>query len=39
MTFQSGVTSIGITGWILRTSCVPWCGPKPKLVLFWNGKA
>lgn len=40
MTFQSGVTWIGITGWMFRMfrmSCVPLFGPKRKLVLFWNG--
>jgi hypothetical protein len=37
MTFQSALTLIGTTGWILRMFCVPFCGPTLKLVLFWNG--
>ena len=37
MMFQSLLISIGITGWILRMFCVPFSGPKLKLVLFWNG--
>jgi hypothetical protein len=38
ITFQSSLTWIGITGWMLRTSCTPPCGPAPKFALFWNGK-
>ena len=38
MTFQSSLTWIGITGWMLSISCVPGWGPTPKLVLLWNGK-
>src|SRR5579864_5537920 len=38
MTFQSSLTWIGITGWILRMSCVPLLGPTLKLMLFWNGR-
>jgi hypothetical protein len=38
MTFQSLLTSIGITGWMLRMFCVPFSGPKLRLVLFWNGR-
>ena len=26
-----------MTGWMLRISCVPACGPTLKLMLFWNG--
>ncbi len=37
MTFQSLSISIGITGWMFRMFCVPFSGPKLKLVLFWNG--
>ncbi len=38
MMFQSLVTEIGITGWMLRMFCVPFSGPKLRLVLFWNGR-
>ena len=38
MTFQSSFTEIGITGWMLRMFCVPFSGPKFRLVLFWNGR-
>ncbi len=38
MMFQSSLTEIGITGWMLRMFCVPLSGPKLKLVLFWNGR-
>ncbi len=38
MMFQSLLISIGITGWMLRMFCVPFSGPKFKLVLFWNGR-
>ena len=34
ITFQSSLICIGITGWTLRMSCVPLCGPVLKLVLF-----
>ena len=37
ITFQSSLIWIGITGWMLRMSCVPLFGPALKLVLFWNG--
>ena len=37
MMFQSLLTEIGITGWMLRMFCVPFSGPKLRLVLFWNG--
>ncbi len=37
MTFHSLLIEIGITGWMLRTFCVPFSGPKLRLVLFWNG--
>ena len=37
MMFQSLPTEIGITGWMLRTFCVPFSGPKLRFVLFWNG--
>jgi hypothetical protein len=37
MMFQSLSTAIGITGWMLRMFCVPFSGPKLRLVLFWNG--
>src|SRR5664279_2293338 len=37
MTFHSEFNSNGITGWMLRTSCVPFSGPTLKLVLLWNG--
>src|SRR5689334_15932785 len=38
MMFQSLLTEIGITGWMLRMFWVPFSGPKLRLVLFWNGK-
>ncbi len=38
MMFQSSFTEIGITGWMLRMFCVPFSGPKLRLVLFWNGR-
>ena len=38
MMFQSLLTEIGITGWMLRMFCVPFSGPKLRLVLFWNGR-
>ena len=38
MTFHSSFTEIGITGWMLRMFCVPFSGPKFRLVLFWNGR-
>ena len=38
MMFQSLSTEIGITGWMLRMFCVPFSGPKLRLVLFWNGR-
>ncbi len=37
MTFQSGLTEIGMTGWMFSMFCVPFSGPKLRLVLFWNG--
>ena len=37
MIFQSLLTEIGITGWMLRMFCVPLSGPKLRFVLFWNG--
>ena len=37
MMFHSLLTEIGITGWMLRMFCVPFSGPKLRLVLFWNG--
>ena len=38
MMFQSLSIEIGITGWMLRMFCVPFSGPKLRLVLFWNGR-
>src|SRR5882757_9593771 len=35
--FQSWVMWIGTTGWKLSVSWTAWCGPTPRLVLFWNG--
>ena len=34
MIFQLSLMWIGITGWILRMSCVPLFGPVLKFVLF-----
>jgi hypothetical protein len=31
MTFQSGLTEIGMTGWMFSMFCVPFCGPKLRL--------
>src|SRR6187402_3227005 len=38
MMFHSSLTEIGMTGWMLRMFCVPFSGPKLRLVLFWNGR-
>src|SRR5215471_4077237 len=38
MMFQSLSTEIGTTGWMFRIFCVPFSGPKLRLVLFWNGR-
>ena len=38
MMFQSLLTEIGTTGWMLRMFCVPFSGPKLRFVLFWNGR-
>ena len=38
MTFQSSVTWSGMTGWMLRTFCVPeFPGPYPRPMLSWKG--
>ena len=38
MTFQSSVTCSGMTGWMLRTFCVPvFPGPYPRPMSSWNG--
>lgn len=37
ITFQSGLISIGYTGWMSRMFCVPSRGTTLKFVLFWNG--
>ena len=39
MIFQSLLTEMGITGWMLRMFCVPLSGPKLKFVLFWERQA
>ena len=38
MMFHSLLIEIGITGWMLRMFCVPFSGPKLRLVLFWKGR-
>jgi len=38
MMFHSLLIEMGITGWMLRMFCVPFSGPKFRLVLFWNGR-
>ena len=37
MRFQSSLSEIGMTGWMLRFHCVTSFGPMPKLKSFWNG--
>ena len=34
MMFQSLLTEMRITGWMFRMFCVPFSGPKLRLVLF-----
>jgi hypothetical protein len=37
MMFQSSLTEMGITGWMLRMFWLRLFGPTFRLVLFWNG--
>ena len=37
MRFQSSVSLIGITGWMLRSQTLRFSGPVLKLKLFWKG--
>ena len=36
--FQSSLSVIGRTGWMLRTFCVWWSGPALNVVLFCKGR-
>ena len=38
MMFHSLLIEIGTTGWMFRMFCVPFSGPKFRLVLFWKGR-